>query len=420
MAYLDKDGLRRLWEKIKGIVPTKTSELTNDSGFLTEHQDISGKQDTLVNGENIKTINNKSILGSGNIVIEGGGDVTGDTLPIGFIGWYPSATAPTNWLPCDGRAVSRTTYAELFAVLGTSHGAGDGSTTFNLPNIKARTIVGYDSSDTDFNAIGKTSGNKTHNHQYGISYMSNNGIILGDDSLGNDIIGLLHNGTTMKPSGIYSSSTTKTLRFADDTRANMATYTYINTANTSSNSNIQPSITEYPIIKAFQSAGVVAEVENTESESTTNVYSCDYTNAELNKKFDKNNLKTTETSSDTNTYSCNYVNGKLGELLYNNSSGTTSTVNLSKNVNNYWCLEIFYKTNDSGSSSSVRITDVAYGDKIASLLYTWYVDGNVYFKQANAYVSGNTIRFQNNVQWSLQTGVTSGSYIYITKVVGYK
>lgn len=49
------------------ILPTKTSELTNDSNFLTEHQDISGKQDVLVSGTNIKTINNISVLGKGNL-----------------------------------------------------------------------------------------------------------------------------------------------------------------------------------------------------------------------------------------------------------------------------------------------------------------------------------------------------------------
>lgn len=51
-------------------IPTKTSDLDNDSGFLTEHQDISGKQDTLVSGTNIKTINGTSILGSGDIEID--------------------------------------------------------------------------------------------------------------------------------------------------------------------------------------------------------------------------------------------------------------------------------------------------------------------------------------------------------------
>ena len=55
-------------------IPTKTSDLTNDSGFLTQHQDISGKQDVLVSGTNIKTINNTSIVGNGNLDV---GTVTG-------------------------------------------------------------------------------------------------------------------------------------------------------------------------------------------------------------------------------------------------------------------------------------------------------------------------------------------------------
>jgi microcystin-dependent protein len=50
--------------------------------------------------------------------------------------------APTGWLLCSGSAVSRSTYADLFAAIGTTHGAGDGSTTFNLPNPAGRSIVG--------------------------------------------------------------------------------------------------------------------------------------------------------------------------------------------------------------------------------------------------------------------------------------
>jgi len=64
------------------FIPTKTSELTNDSGFITEAA-LATKQDTLVSGTNIKTINNQSLLGSGNINIQGGsgssewGNITG-------------------------------------------------------------------------------------------------------------------------------------------------------------------------------------------------------------------------------------------------------------------------------------------------------------------------------------------------------
>ena len=60
----------------------------------------------------------------------------------GEIRMYGAATPPSGWLECDGTAVSRTTYASLFAVVGTSFGVGDGSTTFNLPDMRSRSPIG--------------------------------------------------------------------------------------------------------------------------------------------------------------------------------------------------------------------------------------------------------------------------------------
>ena len=100
------------------------------------------------------------------------GEITGDTLPIGSIVEYGSLNAPTNWLICDGSAVSRTDYAELFAVIGTSFGSGNGSTTFNLPDFRMRVPAGYKASDGDFNAIGKTGGNKQHKHLTALGFDS--------------------------------------------------------------------------------------------------------------------------------------------------------------------------------------------------------------------------------------------------------
>lgn len=54
----------------------------------------------------------------------------------GTVKMYGVATAPANWLLCDGTAVSRTTYADLFAAIGTTFGVGDGSTTFNVPDFR--------------------------------------------------------------------------------------------------------------------------------------------------------------------------------------------------------------------------------------------------------------------------------------------
>lgn len=82
--------------------------------------------------------------------------------PVGEITMWATSSAPTGWLICDGSAVSRTTYSGLFAVLGTAYGVGDGSTTFNLPNLKGRVVVGRDASDADFDTLGETRGSKTH------------------------------------------------------------------------------------------------------------------------------------------------------------------------------------------------------------------------------------------------------------------
>lgn len=68
-----------------------------------------------------------------------GGQISGLT---GEVKMWPTATAPTGYLLCDGSAVSRTTYADLFAIIGTTFGVGNGSTTFNLPNFNDRMPIG--------------------------------------------------------------------------------------------------------------------------------------------------------------------------------------------------------------------------------------------------------------------------------------
>lgn len=65
-------------------------------------------------------------------------------VPSGAVFWFAASAAPTGYLKANGAAVSRATYAALFAVIGTTYGAGDGSTTFNLPNLLGEFIRGWD------------------------------------------------------------------------------------------------------------------------------------------------------------------------------------------------------------------------------------------------------------------------------------
>lgn len=79
----------------------------------------------------------------------------------GMVTPYAGDAAPEGWLLCRGQAVSRTTYAKLFGVIGTTYGTGDGTATFNVPDLRRRVAVGLDSSDANFNVRGKTGGAST-------------------------------------------------------------------------------------------------------------------------------------------------------------------------------------------------------------------------------------------------------------------
>ena len=73
---------------------------------------------------------------------------------VGAIKPWTKATAPAGYLLCDGSAVSRSTYAELFAVTGTTYGTGDGSTTFNVPQLQGKMPQGYDGNTYNLSGTG--------------------------------------------------------------------------------------------------------------------------------------------------------------------------------------------------------------------------------------------------------------------------
>ncbi len=85
-----------------------------------------------------------------------------DSTPIGTVVVYAGEVIPEAYLLANGSAVSRTTYKTLFNKIGTTYGAGNGSSTFNLPNLSGRVVVGQNTSDTSFDVLGKTGGAKTH------------------------------------------------------------------------------------------------------------------------------------------------------------------------------------------------------------------------------------------------------------------
>lgn len=86
----------------------------------------------------------------------------GGTAPVGTVTAYAGAVAPVGWLLCDGTAVGRSAYAGLFGVVGSTYGAGDGSTTFNLPNLKGRAPFGRDAAQLVFDTLGEAGGEVEH------------------------------------------------------------------------------------------------------------------------------------------------------------------------------------------------------------------------------------------------------------------
>jgi microcystin-dependent protein len=102
-----------------------------------------------------------------------------EQFPAGAVVAFAGASAPSGWMICNGAAISRTTYATLFTAISTTYGVGDGSTTFNIPDITGRVIAGKEASATnlttpvDGSVLGDTGGDEAataplpaHTHSY--------------------------------------------------------------------------------------------------------------------------------------------------------------------------------------------------------------------------------------------------------------
>jgi microcystin-dependent protein len=129
---------------------TSAATATNNATTATNQNTGSGATHNNIQPSIVKTSIVKHTPATGTIEASGTG---------GSIEGYWTA-APSGYLLENGSAVSRTTYADLFAVIGTTHGAGNGTTTFNLPDSRGRIAVNK-SSDTEFDTLGEKYGAKT-------------------------------------------------------------------------------------------------------------------------------------------------------------------------------------------------------------------------------------------------------------------
>lgn len=128
---------------------------------------------------------------NGNLSLIAGSTLYADA-PIGAIQAFGGSVAPSGWLLCQGQAISRTTYADLFAVIGTNFGVGDGSTTFNLPDPREASLVGAGtntlnaSSITTHNAVnlGAFQDDQLQNHNHYRFQNTNGGAYSGTGGTG--------------------------------------------------------------------------------------------------------------------------------------------------------------------------------------------------------------------------------------------
>lgn len=128
------------------------------------------------------------------------------SVPSGSVSWFAGSTAPSGYLSCDGSAISRTTYATLFTAIGTTHGAGNGSTTFNIPDLRGEFIRGLDGGRgiDSGRALGSAQGESYLNHGHNVTdYLAGSSV---DGANSGGAIGVFNH--TLSGNKITDNSTT--------------------------------------------------------------------------------------------------------------------------------------------------------------------------------------------------------------------
>lgn len=135
---------------------------------------------------------------------------------VGMVIAYAGSTSPSGWLLCDGSAVSRETYAALFAVIGTTYGTGDGSTTFNVPNLVDKFVEGSATAGTV-----KSAGLPNIEGTIRFSFPLDNTALNEGSNYGTGAVNAIGTGGTF---GKYSSGNQKTVRYSIDASQSSSIY----------------------------------------------------------------------------------------------------------------------------------------------------------------------------------------------------
>lgn len=205
----------------EGMAPSDVNNAMREMMAQLKDFQTGADGDSLTVGGNLAVTGTSTFTGAATFGAASFSSVPTGVLPPGVIVPYGGlvASPPTGWLFCNGAAVSRTTYAALFAILGTAHGAGDGSTTFNLPDLRDKYVIGAyaDASSkaqtTITGASTQTGGSKDAivvSHTHTVTDPGHNHVI---DAVQRDVLGALNKvtgGDNRAEGSDYNTSTATT------------------------------------------------------------------------------------------------------------------------------------------------------------------------------------------------------------------
>ena len=249
-----------------------------------------------------------------------------DNLPIGTIVEYGGSTAPNGFLLCQGQAIPRAEFRELFAVIGTTYGAGDGSTTFNLPDRQGLIAIGA-GTHTDTNGDSKTFvlGQEygEYNHTLTINEMPNHN---------HNLIGEMYALKANSGSQEFGSGSARSLNIKDILGIG-------STGGSQAHNNLPPTTATNFIIKAKKTVVIDTSdvIQETDTASTTNVYSASAVDNKL-----KTNMVTGQEVA-TNEY----LDGKRVYIKYITGTHQPDTTQLLTGVGILLEDNIYIKRNDT-------------------------------------------------------------------------